>query len=123
MDFEISQRDNKILVRLKLESKNVHSIHNFCEVYKAHLMEADKTNTKLNVLFDLRLASFTQLHLCSSKLQAFFGQEIKPLSEKTLNSCIVVVANKALASAIQLIINAFPGKVPTTFTDKYPSKK
>ncbi len=123
MDFEISQRKNKILVRLKLEAHNIHSINNFCQVYKEHLLEADRTHTKLTVLFDLRLANFTQLQACSSKLQTFFGQEIKPLSERTLSSCIVVVGNKALASAIQLIINTFPGKVPTTFTDKYPSRK
>ena len=123
MDFEISQRKNKILVRLKQEATNFQSISNFCHVYKEHLTEADRTHTKLSVLFDLRLATFTQLHACSSKLQPFFSQEIKPLSERTISSCIVVVANKALASAIQMIINAFPGKVPTTFTDKYPSKQ
>lgn len=122
MDFQIVRQKDKVMVRLKADASDSDSIAVFCNEYKSHLLDAQKNNVKLSVLFDLRGATFVMLKSSSSRLKAFFGTEIQTLSDATLSSCIVVVSSKPLATAIQVILQAFPGKVPTSFTDVFPSK-
>jgi hypothetical protein len=122
MDFQILRRANKVLVRLDVTQSNSNAVDTFCDEYKKHLEDAETAGVKLAVLFDLRKATFSMLYALSEKLKIFFGISIHDLSERTLNSCIVVINNKVIAKTIQIVLVTFPGTIPTTITDKYPSK-
>lgn len=122
MDFQISRLGNKVLVRLKAEASNSEAVDSFCSEYKQHLTDAAHSNIKLNVLFDLRHATFSMLQASSGRLKAFFGKEIHDLSEKTIAMCTVVINSAPLAATMQILLNSFPGTVPTYITDVYPSK-
>ncbi len=118
MDFNIKSSGTKLMVRVGPSKES--NVDLFCSEYKRFLMEAKKNNIKLRVLFDLRLASMQGLQSCSSKLANFFGHQIQRLSEDVLETCIVVVPNELLEKGIKLIFDCNPGKVPTTFTCKFP---
>ncbi len=92
------------------------TVENFCVSYKRFLVEAEEKNYKLNILFDLRLATLSGLHHASERLKLFFGTEIHDLSEKNVSEVTVVVPNAVIKKGIELIFNLFPGSIPTRFT-------
>lgn len=128
MDFTLRQQDKQIAIKLKkslLSPEKAHdALQHFCKTYRSILEEAQKTNTRLRVLFDLRHGTLEMLtSSAGNELKQFFGVEMHHLSECTLQYCTVVVANSFIAIGLQTIINSFPGTVPTKITSEHPADK
>jgi hypothetical protein len=120
MDFNIVLKDNKLIVRVAPNQDS--TVELFCSTYTQYLKNAKQNQTRLKVLFDLRLVTLIGMKSCAKRLELFFGTQIQKLSEEALESCIVVVPNELLSDAIKLVFNLFPGSVPTSFTYKFPTK-
>jgi hypothetical protein len=125
MDFQVKKSGSQIVVKLIPCTTNTASdIHSLCEQYKSFLTEAKENNVKLRVLFDLRHGTMDMLASPSiGPLKQFFGVEMHALSEDILSNCVIVIPMPLLAIALQKLIDAFPGTVPTQILQKHPCEK